>query len=67
MERRNFIKRIFGLGAAAVASTVPLMGTGRIAKETFNLKEGDHVVLTGGSVGSANGNSTNLIKLETVQ
>lgn len=38
-----------------------------IAKETFNLKEGDHVVLTGGSVGSANGNSTNLIKLETVQ
>ncbi len=37
-----------------------------IAKETFHLKEGDHVVLTGGSVGSANSNSTNLIKLEKV-
>ena len=38
-----------------------------IAKETFNLNEGDHVVLTGGSAGTDRGNYTNLIKLETVR
>ena len=38
-----------------------------IAKDTYNLQKGDHVVLTGGSVGSNNGNSTNLIKLETIE
>ena len=32
----------------------------------FNLKVGDHVVLTGGSVG-ASASETNLIKLETIK
>lgn len=39
MERRNFIKRIFGLGAAAAVSAVPLMGTGRITEETFKIED----------------------------
>ena len=48
--------------------TTPMLNNAMlIAKETFNLKEGDHVVLTGGSVGSNSGNSTNLIKLDTIE
>ncbi len=39
MERRNFIKKIFGLGAAAAVSAVPLMGTGRITEETFKIED----------------------------
>lgn len=39
MERRNFIKKIFGLGAAAAVSAVPLMGTGRTTEETFKIED----------------------------
>ena len=46
--------------------TTPMFNNAlNLAKLAFNLKSGDHVVLTGGSVG-AKVSSTNLIKLETV-
>jgi hypothetical protein len=37
-----------------------------LATTTFNLKQGDYVIITGGSVGARKG-STDLIKLEVVQ
>lgn len=36
-----------------------------LAKETFSLKKGDHIVITGGMTNGISGN-TNLIKIETV-
>ena len=38
-----------------------------IAKDKFDLKQGDHVVLTGGNAGETVKNSTNMIKLATVE
>ena len=46
--------------------TTPMFNNAlQLAKMNFNLKSGDHVVLTGGSAGAKIG-STNLIKLETI-
>ena len=46
--------------------TTPMFNNAlNLAKGKFNLKKGDHVILTGGSAGAKVG-STNLIKLETV-
>ncbi len=48
--------------------TTPMLNNAvLIAKDCFNLKIGDPVVLTGGNVGAAANNSTNLIKLEIVE
>ena len=47
--------------------TTPMFNNAlNIAKNTFELKKGDHVVLTGGTAGAVV-SSTNLIKLETVK
>ena len=47
--------------------TTPMFNNAlNLAKMTFNLKSGDHVILTGGSAGAKAG-STNLIKLEIVK
>ena len=47
--------------------TTPMFNNAlNLAKMAFNLKKGDFVVLTGGSVGAVS-NGTNLIKLETVK
>ena len=47
--------------------TTPMFNNAlNLAKMAFELKPGDHVVLTGGSVGARQG-GTNLIKLETVR
>ena len=47
--------------------TTPMFNNAlNLAKMNFDLKSGDHVILTGGSVGAKAG-STNLIKLETVK
>ena len=47
--------------------TTPMFNNAlNLAKMTFNLKAGDHVILTGGSAGAKAG-STNLIKLEIVK
>ena len=46
--------------------TTPMFNNAlNLAKNTFGLKSGDHVVLTGGSAG-AKVSATNLIKLETI-
>jgi len=46
--------------------TTPMFNNAlNLAKMTFELHKGDHVVLTGGSVGARRG-STSLIKLETI-
>ena len=46
--------------------TTPMFNNAlQLAKMNFNLKSGDHVVLTGGSAGAKIG-STNLIKLESI-
>ena len=48
--------------------TTPMLNNAiLIAKDKFNLQVGDHVVLTGGNAGGQQGNSTNLIKLATVE
>lgn len=48
--------------------TTPMLNNAvLIAKDCFSLKTGDPVVLTGGNVGAAANNSTNLIKLEIVE
>lgn len=53
--------------AAKFEHTTPMFNNAlNIAKMTFKLKEGDHVVLTGGTAGARIG-STNLIKLETIK
>ena len=45
--------------------TTPMLNNAvLIAKDRFDLKQGDHVVLTGGNAG---GNQTNMIKLATVE
>lgn len=47
--------------------TTPMFNNAlNLAKMTYNLKSGDHVILTGGSAGAKAG-STNLIKLEIVK
>lgn len=47
--------------------TTPMFNNAlNLARITFNLQKGDHVILTGGSAG-ARTKSTNLIKLETIQ
>ena len=47
--------------------TTPMFNNAlNLAKQTFGLTAGDHVILTGGSVGARQG-GTNLIKLETVR
>lgn len=48
--------------------TTPMLNNAvLIAKDKFDLKQGDHVVLTGGNAGEAVKNSTNMIKLATVE
>lgn len=47
--------------------TTPMFNNAlNLAKMTYGLQKGDHVILTGGSVG-AKRSATNLIKLETIQ
>ena len=47
--------------------TTPMLNNALfLATTTFNLKQGDYVIITGGSVGARKG-STDLIKLEVVQ
>lgn len=47
--------------------TTPMFNNAlNLARMMFNLKTGDHVILTGGSAGAKAG-STNLIKLETIK
>ena len=48
--------------------TTPMLNNAvLIAKDKFDLKQGDHVVLTGGNAGETIKNSTNMIKLATVE
>ena len=47
--------------------TTPMFNNAlNLAKMTYDLKKGDYVILTGGSVG-ATGSGTNLIKLEVIK